>query len=171
MKGFQTNIQQECILRRLNRTHIPHQLCRCLGDICSLAKFFCINYTVIGLIRLCQALKLIVVSLPVKIAAVYDTAAYTHGMTVHIFCSRMGDNVCAPLKRTAVNRCRKGIVHNKGNPMSVSQTGKLFQIQHNQCRIGNGFSKHCLCIGTESLFQFLLRRIRIHQSAFNSKPL
>ena len=130
MKGLKAYVDQKGMLGRLDRSKVTHQLCSSLCNIGHFPEFLRIDYTVIGLIRLCQALKLIVVSLPVKIAAVYDTAAYGHGVAVHVLGGTVGYNICSPLKGTTVDRSCKCIVHNQGNTMVMGCFCKFFNIQN-----------------------------------------
>ena len=97
---------------------------------------------------------------PVEVAAVYNGAAYAGAVAVHIFGGRMGNNVRAPLKGTAVDRGGKGVVHNQRHPMGVGHLGKQLNIQHRQSRIGNGLAEHSLGVGPEGGIQFLLRGSR-----------
>ncbi len=103
----------------------------------------------IRLVRHRKARKLLSISRPVKIAAVNDGAAYTGGMTVHIFRGGMGYNIRSPLKRPAVYRRGKGIVHDKRNSVIMSRLCKLLEIQNHKRRVSNRLSEHRLCILTE----------------------
>ena len=171
VQGLQAHVQQERILRRLDRAHIPHQLRRRLGDVSPLSEPLRIDHAVIGLIRLGQPRELVRVSRPVKIAAVYDAAAYAHGMAVHVLRRRMGHDVRPPLKRPAVDRRGERIVHDQRHAVTMSQAGKLLNIQHHQGRIGDRLAKYRLGVGTERLLQLLLRRVRVHQGTLHAKPL
>ena len=124
----------------------------------------------IRLIRRCQSQVLIPVSFPVKIAAVHNTAAHTHGMSVHILGGGMSHNISPPLKGTAVNGRGKRIIHNERHPMAVSQPGKLLNVQYHQRRIGNGLSENRAGIRFKRLGDLLLRLVRIHQGTLNPKP-
>ena len=48
-----------------------------------------------------------------------------------------------PFERTAVDRSRECIVHNQRYSVTVCDTGKLFDIQHFERRIGDCFSEQC----------------------------
>ena len=78
---------------------------------------------------------------PVKISAVYNTAAYSHCMSIHVLGGTMGNDICTPLKRTAVDRGCEGIVHDQRYTMLMSYLCKFFNIQNGQRRICNGLSK------------------------------
>ena len=100
--------------------------------------------------------------LPVKVATVHDAAADGHRMSIHIFCSRMRYNICAPLERTAVDRSCKRIIYNKWNTISVCNPGKFFQIQHYQSRVCDRLTEDTLCVRADRLLDLLFRRIRVN---------
>ena len=54
IQGLKPQAQVECILRALDRSQIPHQLARCLGDICQFPEFLGVGESVIRRIRLQQ---------------------------------------------------------------------------------------------------------------------
>ena len=81
-------------------------------------------------IRLGKACKLITLCIPVKVSAVDDGSSHTYCMAVHILCCGMGNDIGTPLKRAAVDRCRKCIVNNQWNSVSVSRFCKLFKIKN-----------------------------------------
>ena len=165
MQCLQSYIQQKRILGRLDGTQISHNLRRCLGNICPFAEFLRINNPMIGGIRLSQPRIFLRMLIPVKIPAIHNTASHAHCMSIHIFGGGMGDDICAPFKRTAINRRWKCIVHNQGNSMIMGCLCKFLNIQNYQCRIGNGFCKHCFCIRQKRLGQLFQRSVRIHKSA------
>ena len=101
--------------------------------------------------------------IPVEVSAVNDAAADSHRMSVHIFCGRMGHNICAPLERTAVDRCRERIIHDKRHPMSVGYPGKLLNVENDKSRVRDRLTKYHFCIRAERLLDLLLRCVRIHQ--------
>ena len=101
--------------------------------------------------------------IPVEVAAVDDTAAYAGGVSVHVLGSRMNDDVCSPFERTAVDRSRECIVHNQRHSVTVCDTGKLFDIQHFERRIGDRFSEQCFRIRLESCRDFFFAGIRINE--------
>ena len=168
MQGFQAYIQQECILRRLGRPEIPHQLGSCLSDISQLPEFFRISNPMIRIIRHAKSRIFARVFPPVKIAGIHDGPAYAHGMSIHIFRCGMSHDIRPPFKRPAIYRRRKSIIHNKGNLMGMRRFSKFFDIQHYQRRIGDGFRQHASRIILECLMQFFFRSIRIHHRAVDS---
>ena len=150
-------------MRRLNGTKVSHKLSCCLCNISAFSEFFCIYNSVICLIRCRKSRKFICMGIPVKIATVNDRTSDTRRMAIHIFCCRVGNNICSPLKRTAVNRCCKRIIHNKRNSVSVRRTCKFLKIKNNKSRIGNRLSKHRFCVFSKCSLQFFLRTIRIYK--------
>ena len=129
MKRFQTKIQNKCMLRGLNTSKIPHQLCRTFGNKCTfLTKFLCICNPMIGIIRLTQPRKLICLSHPVKMTTVNNRPTDSSSVTIHIFGRRMCHNICSPLNRTTIYRSREGVIHDQRNPMCMSCLCKLLNI-------------------------------------------
>ena len=53
----------------------------------------------------------------------------------------MGNDICPPLKRTAVNRSCERIIHDQRYTVFMSHFCKFFNIQNSQRRICNGLSK------------------------------
>ena len=168
MKRFQPHVQKERILRRLDGAKIAHQLYRCLPYVRFLSEFFRIYDAVIGIIGFTQARELFRIKAPVKIAGVHNSAAYAHGMSVHVLGGGMGNDVRPPFKRIAVNGRGKGIVHNQRHLMGVGRLCKFFNVKHHQRGVGNGFRQHTSCIFLKSLAEGFIVRIRIHDSAGNS---
>ena len=67
-------------------------------------------------------------------------------MTIHVFGSRMGNDVGTPLDGTTVDGGGEGVIHDEGHAMTMSCLGKFFDIQYGEGRIGNGFAKNSLGI-------------------------
>ena len=125
VKRFQADIGQESILGRLTGSHIPHQLYSSFGDISLFPETLGINDAMIGLVRRGQTRIFVLVAIPVKIAAVHDTAAQRHGMSVHIFCGGVRYNVRSEFKGTAVNGRGKGIVTDQGYTCSWAKAANF----------------------------------------------
>jgi len=66
---------------------------------------------------------------------------YTGGMTVHVFGCRMCDDIRSPFKRAAVDGSGEGVVHNQRHTVLVCDTCELFDVQHIDARIGDGFAE------------------------------
>ena len=129
-----------------------------------LAEFLRVNNTMIRFIRCGQTREFFCMSFPVKVSTVHDTATQCHGMSIHIFCRGMRDNIHPKLKWLAVDRCCKGIIHRSSVLHGCVPDSRIlqYQVQH-QCRVGNCLGKYCFCIRFKVLFQFFFRQIRIHQ--------
>ena len=168
---FQAYIGQKCIHRRLAGTHISHQLCYRFLNIGFFPEFLCVNNTMIRFIRCGQTRKFFFVSFPVKVSTVHDTATQCHGMSIHIFCRGMRDDIHTKLKWLAVDRCCKGIITDHRYSMVVCQIHKFCNIKYNTCRIGNCLGKYCFCIRFKVFFQFFFRQILIHQIYFHSETM
>src|SRR5699024_8796687 len=94
--------------------HILPLLSSSFFDICLFPGSLAVSVAMIGLVRRGQTRIFVLVAIPVKIAAVHDTAAQRHGMSVHIFCGGVRYNVRSEFKGTAVNGRGKGIVTDQG---------------------------------------------------------
>ena len=115
-KSFKPQVQKECAVCSRVTSKVPHQLGACLYNIGRLSKRLNVVKTVVAWIRLNNVGKetcLLVCSHPVKVARINNCTATLNRMAVHVFCSRMGNNVAAPFKWTAKNRSCKSIVHNQ----------------------------------------------------------
>ena len=86
---------------------------------------------------------------PVEASAVHNRPAECGAVAVHVFCGRVGDDICTPFKRAAVDRCGEGIIDHKRNAMSVSHLCEQLDIKHGERRVGDGLTKHQLCVWTE----------------------
>ena len=132
------------------------------------SEFFCIYNAMVCFVRRRQSRELLGMCFPVKITAVNNRSAHTGSMSIHIFRSGMRDNICSPLKRTAVDRCSKCIVYDKRYPMRMCCVCKFFQIQNNKRRIGDRLSEYSFCILAERGIYFFFAAVRIHKSSFDS---
>ena len=157
MQAFQTQIQQEGRLGRLGRAEVTHQLCGCLCDKCAaLTEFFRIGNAVVAVIGSAETGEFIGMCQPIEIAAVYDTAADSRAVTVHVFCGGMGNDIRTPFDGTAVDGGCKGVVNNQRNAMCVCSICETLDIQNTQGGVCDGFAKDCLCIGFECRCKFFL---------------
>ena len=169
VKALKAKVQHKGALGRLGGAKIPHQLRRAFGDKCaSLTELFRIGDAVVALIRCCQPWEFIFVCHPVEMTAVHNGTADTGAMAIHILGGGMGHDVSPPLKGTAVDGGRKGVIHDQRDTVGVSNLSKQLNIQHRQRRIGNGLTKHCLGIGPECCIQLFLRGIRTDKGRLNA---
>ncbi len=88
-------------------------------------------------------------------------------MAIHVFGCRMRHDIRSPFKGITINRRRKSIIYNERHLMRVSNTGKFFDIQNYQRRIGYCFRQHAFRIGPESFFKFFLGQIRVDHRTLN----
>ena len=169
MQTFKTKVQNKCVLRTLDRTKITHQLCRtfCNKSTC-IAKTLHIGHAMITLIRCTKSRILICILHPIKMSTIYNRAAYTCAMTIHIFCRGMRNNICSPLEWTTVDWCSKCIIYNKWNTICMRHFSKLFNIQNGKRWICNCLTKHSLCVWQKSRHQFFLRCTWIYKGHINS---
>ena len=100
----------------------------------------------IGLVRCTESRKLIRMSHPVKIAAIYDRSAKGCSMSIHIFRGRMCHNISSPFNRPQIHRRRERIIHDQRNSVCMGCFCKLLDIKYRQSRIGNGLAKYHLCV-------------------------
>ena len=169
MEGFQTEIQHKGTLRGLNATKITHKLNNGLGDKGSIiAKFFCINKTVIGLVRGGKPWELVLVGHPVEFSGIDNSTAYSCTMAVHVFSGGVGNNICPPLYWSAVYRGREGVVHHKWHTMFMSYSGEFLNIKNSKSRVGNGFAEHGSGIFLKGGGQLLIGGIRGNEGGFDA---
>ena len=67
---------------------------------------------------------------PIEVSAVYDAAAYTGGMPVHVFSSGVNHDIGSPLKRTTVDRCRECIINNQRHTVTMGNAGEFLNVEH-----------------------------------------
>ena len=130
MQRLQAQIQQESVLRTLNTAQVTHQLRGCLCHISALAESLGIGQSVIRFIRCAESRELVRMGFPIEVSAVYDAAAYTGGMPVHVFSSGVNHDIGSPLKRTTVDRCRKCIINNQRHTVTMGNTGEFLNVEH-----------------------------------------
>ena len=169
MQALKSEVDEECTLRCGGRAEITHQLSRCLCDICALTEFLGINYSVIAVVGSTEPGEFLLMSHPIKVTRINDTAADLCSVTVHILCRCMSYNVNAKFKGTAVNRCCKGIVDYNRNAVTVRCSDEFIKINNGKCGICNSFSKNCLCIRAECRIQLLFGAVRGYFFTFKKR--
>ena len=125
----------------------------------------------IRFIRRGQPWKLIRIGKPIKFPRVHNTTAYRCVMAIQVFRGGMDNDVCPPLKRTAVDRRGKSIVNDQWHSVGMCSLGKPLDIKYDKRWIGNGFTKYCLSIGLECRLQFFLGTIWIHKGKLDPHAL
>ena len=150
-QAFQPQIQQKGVLGGLAAAKVPHQLGGALGNKrTGKAETLCVGDPVVAFVRGTKPWKFVGIFCPVKFSAVHNGTAHGGGVAVDVFGGGVGDNVGTPLDGTAVDGGGKGVVYNEGDTVAVGHLGKLFNVQHRQSWIGNGFPKDRLGVGPES---------------------
>ena len=168
---FETHVQKECVLRRLDRTEVAHELCGCLRDVSALAKSLGVSEAVVARIRFGEALETVVVCFPVEVAAIHNAATDCHGVTVHVLGRGVGHDVNAEFNRTAENWGREGVVDNHRNAVLVGEISKALEVQDLACRVCDGFAEEALGVRAESLFDFFVGSVLVHERAFDAELL
>ena len=169
VQGLQTDIRQECILRRLACSHIAHQLCGCFCDIRFFTEFLRINHAVIRFIRCSKSREFFCMCIPVEVSGIDNRSAERHCMAIHVFCGGMGHDINAELERAAVNRGCKGIVADHRNAVLMCKFNKLVNVKYNAGRVGNRFRKDSFGIRPECFFQLFCRCILIYEGCLNAE--
>ena len=146
---------------------ITHQLNSGLGDISCFLEGIRIHDTMIGGIRCAQTREFAVC--PVEGSPVNDNTANLQGMSIHIFCCAVNDDVRTETKRLTQDRRRKGIIDKQRNIMCMCDTGKFLNIQYIHGRVCHNLSKYRFRIRANQLFDFLCSRIRIHIGHFDAE--
>ena len=155
-------------MRRRIAAEIAHQLHARLDDIGHVAEVAGVNDAVVALVRLGEVREP-ARSRPVELAAVHNHAAALYGMTVHVFCGGMDDNIRAPLKRTAQDRGRESIVDDERHTVLVRDVRPLFDIEHGQRWVGERFAEYGLGVGLEQLLDLFLVRLCVRPDAFDTQ--
>jgi len=171
VKRFKTKVQEERILRRLDRTEVTHELSRSLRDESSLAKCLRVGEAVVARIRFGETLETVVVCFPVKVAAIHNAAAHGSSMAVHVLGGGVRHDVNAEVDRAAENRGRERVVHNHRHAVLVSEICKALEVEHLASRVCNGFAEEALGVRAEGLFDFFVRSVLVHERAFDAKLL
>lgn len=171
VQRFETDVQEECVLRRLDRTEVAHELCGCLRDVSALAESLRIGETVVARIRFGEALETVMVCFPVKVAAIDNAATDCHGVAIHVLGRGVGHDVNAEFDRTAENRSREGVVDDHRNAVLVGEISKALEVQDLACRVCDGFAEDALGVRAESLFDFFVGSVLVNERAFDAELL
>ncbi|MPM86765.1 hypothetical protein SDC9_133857 [bioreactor metagenome] len=165
---LKTKIEVEGVLRGLDRAKVPHKLRRRLRDVCLFAKAFGIYDAVIRFVRRGEAGEAGGIVQPVEVAAVYNATADADRVAVHVFRGRVGDDIRAPLKRTAVDRGCKRVVDDERHAVRMREARKLLDIQDGNAGVCDGFAKKRLGVGAKILRELLFRQRLIDKRAFDA---
>ena len=161
---FDSQIEKEGVHRCLDGTEVSHELgCALRNESASEAEFLCICDPVVRVVGSGESGELVGMCHPVKFAAVDDGSADRCIVAIQVLRGRMGNNICAPLDGPAVDRGRKGIVHDERDAVSLCGFGKSLDIENYKGGVGDRLAEHCLSVGTECLLQFLVAAVRIYE--------
>ena len=122
----------------------------------------------IRLVRRTKARKFLRTGCPVKIARIHNTSSHCHSMAIHVLGCGMDYNIGSPLERIAVDRRRKGIVHDQRHLMRMGKHCKFLNIQNYQRRIGDGLRKDTFRIRSKSFCNLFRRCIRVYYRAVDA---
>lgn len=170
-ESFKTRVQKECVLRSLDAAEVAHELCSRLHNVTLLAESLTVSETMVRRIRFGHARELVVMGFPVEVAAIDDSAADGHCMSIHIFGRRMGDDICAELERLAEDRRCECIVDDERNAVLVSDVCELLDVRDVAGRVRNRFTEESLGVRAESLADFFFACVRVDEGDFNAELL
>ena len=125
----------------------------------------------VALIGCAETGELLGMSHPVEVAAVYNHATNLARCAVHVLGSAVCDDVCAPFKRAAVDRCSECVVDNERHTVLVGDACKLLDVEHSATRVADCLAEHYLCVRAKCLLYLLLRCVRINVSALDAELL
>ena len=108
---------------------------------------------------------------PVEVAAVHYASSHLGGMSVHILCGGMCDDVASPLKRAAVDWRGECVVNNQRHTVLMGYACEFLDVEHLASRIGDSLAEHGLGIRAERLLDFLIRGILIDKCALDAQFL
>ena len=171
VQGFEAEVQEECILRRLDGTEVAHELGSSLRDESALAESLRVSKTVVARIRFGETLETVVVCFPVKVAAIHNAAAHGSSMTIHVLGGGVRHDVHAEFNRAAENRSRERVVHDHRHAVLVSKVSKTLEVQNLAGRVCNCFAEEALGVRAEGLLDFFVTGILVHERAFDAELL
>ena len=125
----------------------------------------------VALVWFCQSRELVGVRVPVEISTIDHCSAHLRRVAVHILRGAVRHDICAPLKRTAVNRRGERVVHDKRQSISVRQPCQPFYVEDVSAGIADGFAEDTLRIRTYGLLNLLVRRVGIYESTLDAQLL
>ena len=103
-------------------------ICAVALDVGHLAKVLRVGEPVVRGVGGGEPGELVGMGVPVKVAAVDNSATHCRGMAVHILGGRVSHDVGTPLEGAAVDGRGEGVVHDEGHTVAVGDAGKLLYI-------------------------------------------
>ena len=171
VQGFEAEVQEECILRRLDGTEVAHELGGSLRDEGALAESLRVGEAVVARIRFGEALELVVMGFPVEVAAIDDAAAHSRSMAVHVLGGGVRHDVHAEFNRAAENRGRERVVHDHRHAVLVGDVGKTLEVQNLAGRVRDSLAEEALGVRAEGLLDFFVARVLVNERAFDAELL
>ena len=110
-------------------------------------------------------------SQPVEVTAIHNTTANLCGHSVHILGGTVGYDIGTPLKGAAVYWCGKGVIHNQGNTVLVSNLSETLNIEHGTTRVRDSLAKHSLCVRAEGCLNLLVAGFGRYEGTFDAQLL
>ena len=121
VQALQPQVDEEGVLRRLDRAQIAHELRRRLGDVGAFqAEALRVHHAVVALVGRREPRELVGVGVPIKAARIHDDASDGGAVAVHVLGGGVGHDVGAPLDGPAQHRRGEGVVHDERHAMCGS---------------------------------------------------
>ena len=167
MQALQAQVDEEGVLRRLDRPQIAHELGGGLGDVgAALAEALGVHHAVVALVGRGEPGKLVGVGHPIEVAGIHDDTADGGAVAVHVLGSGMRHDVGTPLNGPAQHRRGEGVVHDERHPVGVGRRSEALDVEHGERGVGDGLAEDALGVGTEGRRQLLVGAVRVHEGAF-----
>ena len=171
VERLESEVEEEGVLRSGNASQVAHQLGYKFGGVSHLAESLRVGQAVIGLVGCAKAGELLCVLVPIEVAAIDHYASDLSGMTVHVLCGGVRDDVATPFEGTAIDGCGEGVVHDKGHTMLVSHLGETLYVEHITTGVRDGLAEETFCVGTETSLDTLVIPIGVNEGAFYAQFL
>ena len=171
VKRFKANVQEERVLRSLDAAEVAHELCCSLRDEGALAESLRVGKAVVARVRFGEALELVVMGFPVKVSAIHDAATHGHRVTVHVLGGGMRHDVHAEFDRAAEYGCRERVIDNHRHAVLVGKLREALQVQNLAGGVSHRFAEEALGVRAESLLDFFVARVLVHERAFDAELL
>ena len=124
VQGLKTNSKQIWILRCRNTSKVSHQLVTSFV-ICQFTKPTSYKWVHDNSHQELSILGTpLTICFPIKVTRIDNNTTNLWGMSIHILCRRMSDDITTPLKRTTVDWCSKCIVNYQWYTMLIAIPAK-----------------------------------------------
>ena len=122
----------------------------------------------VGVVRRGESGEFLRMRHPVEVAGIHDRTAHAGAVTVHIFGGGVRDDIHAILERSAIDGRRERIVDDQRHAVTMRRVRELFEIKHDECRIGDGFAEDRLGVRLECRFELFFGAFRAYERAFDA---